>query len=118
MNEWWTTQTAGLIGGIGGSAVGVLGGLLGAVGGMCAARGVGRRVVLGTMLVVSIAGIVALCVGLYAATIADQPYHVVFPMLLGGFVTATVFGGLLPVMRARYHDSERRRLEAEDLRRS
>ena len=47
MTPWWTSQQAGLIGGIAGSVVGVLGGIAGTLAGTLAPRGKARRLVMG-----------------------------------------------------------------------
>lgn len=117
MTEWWTAQEAGMIGAIGGTLAGVLGGTLGPAIGVCAPRGIARRPIMGAMfgtiglgLALLVAGVTALAMG--------QPYHVWFPLLLGGGLLGAIFGSLLPVVRARYAQAEARRLDAEMLRRT
>lgn len=117
MNEWWTMQQAGIIGAIGGSAVGVLGGLFGSVVGFCAPRGIARVPILGAQAALATVGLLLLCAGLWALLGASQPRHVVLPLCLAGFLSAVVFGGLLPIVAARYREAEVRRMHAQDLRR-
>ncbi|MFG0241189.1 MAG: hypothetical protein ACF8R9_00240 [Phycisphaerales bacterium JB054] len=116
MTEWWTSQDAALIGAIGGSAVGVLGGVFGTVVGLCAPKGIARVPVLGTQLALAVLGVVML-VAAVVALLGSQPYHVWFPLLLGGVLLASLMGGLYPVVRARYMQAEARRMDAEALRR-
>jgi hypothetical protein len=94
--EWWTPQQAGLIGGFAGSAVGVIGGGLGALMGVFAPKGMFRGLFVGSQTVLSLAGVCALIVGGYA-NLAGQPYHVYFPLMLLGSITAGVLGGLVPL---------------------
>lgn len=116
MTEWWTTQDAALIGAIGGSLVGVIGGVFGSVVGVCAPRGIARTPVLAAHAALIALGAIALLTGV-AALVLGQPYHVFFPVLMGGVVLGAVMGPLYPVVRARYRQAESRRLDAEDLRR-
>jgi hypothetical protein len=117
MSDWWTAQQAAWIGAIGGSAVGVLGGLFGTVVGICAPRGIGRTAVLAGHAALAGLGVLVLLAGV-AAVVARQPYHVYYPLLLGGFVLSAVLLPLWPVVRARYRQADARRLEAEELRRA
>ena len=43
MTPWWAEQTTGLIGAIGGSAIGVVGGVHGTLVGVLAPKGIWRR---------------------------------------------------------------------------
>ena len=117
MTPWWTDPQAAWIGAIGGSAIGLLGAILGVVGGICAPRGMCKRLVLGLMAFNIISGIVLLAAGIVALS-ARQPYAVWYPLVLGGGILGLVDGGLLPVVLARYREADRRRLQAEELRRS
>lgn len=117
MSDWWTQAQAGLVGGIGGSVLGVLGGTLGAMAGVLAPRGKGKAIVLGGMVVLALAGVVATGIGV-CAMIAKQPYHVWYPLLLGGGIGTIVLGSLIPVVRMRYKQAERRKLDAEGIRNS
>lgn len=115
--EWWSAEHAALIGAIGGSMVGVIGGVFGSVVGVCAPRGIARGPVLTGHTVLVIVGLGLLLAGIAAVTVAGQPYHVYFPLLLGGFVMSATLGPLLPVVRARYRQAEARRMEAAEIRR-
>jgi len=116
MTEWWTSQDAALIGAIGGSAVGVLGGMFGTVVGLCAPKGIARAPVLATQLALAALGVIMLVAAAFAL-LGNQPYHVWFPLLLGGVLLASLMGGLYPTVRARYMQAEARRMDAEALRR-
>lgn len=116
MNEWWTSQDSALIGAIGGSAVGVLGGLFGTVVGLCAPKGIARGPVLGSQLALAAVGVLML-IAAVVALLGNQPYHVWFPLMLGGTLLGALMGGLYPVVRARYMQAEARRMDAESLRR-
>ncbi len=107
---WWSDQRAGMIGGIGGGAIGCLCALIGVLSGLGRAR----------QLVIS------LCVGLFAfgavclvagviAWFISQPYAVYYPLLLAGIILTAVVGGNLPGIIRRYRDIELRRMTSMDL---
>lgn len=116
MTEWWSAQQAGIIGAIGGSAVGIVGALIGSMS-FLVARGKAKPLFLSVFGVMIAVGVIALCVGV-VALIQRQPYHVWYPLGLGGLVCSVIFGGLLPVIMMRYKAAESRRFEAEQLRRA
>lgn len=116
MDPWWTQHQSGLIGGIGGAAIGMVGALVGSLS-FLVARGKCKRMMIGLFLCMLVVGVALLSTGI-AAVVLKQPYHVWNPLVLGGFITTSVFGGLLPVTLGRYRAAESRRLEAEQLRRS
>ena len=116
MIEWWTEQQAGLVGGIGGGVIGILGAILGTCIGILGPRGKGRTFVLGLQITLAVAGAVLL-VGGIAALLAKQPYHVYYPLLLGGGILVLLMVGLLPVTIGTYRGAEQRRIEAEQIRR-
>jgi len=62
-------------------------------------------------------GLVCLTAGI-VALVLRQPYHVWYPLLLGGFILSFCCGGLTPVLMLRYRQAEARRMQAQDLRRS
>lgn len=104
-----------LYGSIAGGACGVLGGALGALTGILAPRGIGRPWILGGYYIALALGSASLIFGLYALA-AGQPLHIwLWPFQVGA-ILLVVFGGLLPVVKARYRQAEERRFEAEALR--
>lgn len=115
MNAWWTAQQAGLIGGIGGGAIGMAGAMVGSLS-FLVVRGKAKPLMLGLFLAMIALGLCLLGAGV-VALIQSQPYHVFYPLLLGGFIATCVFGALLPVILIRYRQADVRRLEAEQLRR-
>lgn len=116
MDAWWTAQQSGLIGGIGGGAIGLIGASIGAMS-FLIARGKGKPIFVGTFGVMIALGAVVLAVGI-VAVVKGQPYHVWYPLVLGGFLLSCLFGALLPVVLVRYRAAEVRRMQAEQLRRS
>lgn len=108
-SAWWSDRTGGLIGGIGGSLIG----MTGAVVGILVARGRGRRAVLATMVALIVAGGGLLVAGVVALALS-QPYSVYYPLLLGGIVTVAVFGLAFRRARRAYEDVELRRMRAMD----
>ena len=113
---WWSASSAGWIGAIAGG-LGAVVGIYGALAGLLAPRGKARAMVLGLHASFLIVGGLTFAVGL-AALLLSQPYHVWFPLLLGGAISSAVLAGLLPVVRMRYAEAERRRLAASELRRA
>ncbi len=116
MNEWWNAYNGNMIGAYGGAAIGVLGGTLGALAGTLAPRGKCKGLILGGMIALALMGVVLLVAGI-TAVIVGQPYHVWYPLVLGGGILTVVCGPLVPVIRLRYRQAEARRLDAEELRR-
>jgi hypothetical protein len=104
---WWSDRTAGLIGGIAGSLLGVLGATLG----LLVSRRRARGFVVGTTIGFGIIGAGLLIAGAVAVA-TSQPYAVWYPlMLLGGLLT--VFSFVLRVLASRaYTDAEMRRMRA------
>ena len=106
---WWSDRAGGWIGGLGGAVIGCIGGLVGVLGGM----GRARRLVQAVMALMVAAGLAGV-IGGVAALATGQPYGVWYPLLLGGGISAAVFGALLPVARMRYRRQELRRMQAMD----
>lgn len=108
-SDWWTNSAGGLIGGIGGCALGITGALIGVLAGL----GKGKRFVIALAAMLITCGIVAVTVGTYAAT-AGQSFVVYYPLLLlGGMMT--VSGSVVAtVVPKRYRDHELRRMRALD----
>lgn len=65
------------------------------------------------MAAVSIVGAIAAGIGVFA-WVRGQAYAVYYPLLLGGGITAVVFGGLIPTARRRYAEIELCRMAARD----
>lgn len=116
MNPWWTQQDAALLGAIGGSAIGILGALFGSLVGYFAPRGKFRGFIIPFHLTLVVLGFAILAMGV-TAVVLKQPYHVWYPLTLCGFIMAVVLGCLFPVVSKRFADADRRKLDAEQLRR-
>jgi len=115
---WFDPIRFGVVyGGFGGSALGALGGILGVATGYLAPRGKGRNLILGAFTIFLIIGVLNLLIGFYAL-ISGQPYGIWYPLVLIGVILTAVMGGLLPVVKKRYTESESRRLNAAALRQS
>jgi hypothetical protein len=104
--QWWDTSTAGLLGGVAGSFIGCLGALIG----ILSSRGRARRLVLSLMRLLIVLGTMALSLGLYAFAVS-QPYVVYYPLLLLGFLTVALSGGLYRQISARYVTRERTKMQ-------
>ncbi len=116
IEPWFDPVRFGILyGGIGGSALGVIGGILGAASGYLAPRGKGRSLILGAFTILLVIGVLQLLVGCYAF-ISGQPYGIWYPFVLIGVILTAVMGGLLPVVRKRYTEAEARRVNAAALR--
>lgn len=107
---WWGEQTGGIVGGLIGGVLGCLGGLVGTLAG----RGRARALVMTIMAVVVPLGVGAFAAGIAALAIG-QPYEVWFPLVLGGGLSAVIFGSLRPMIRRRYEQHELDRISAVDL---
>lgn len=107
---WWSSETAGIVGGIGGAVLGVLGALIGGL----ASRQRARGFVIGALKTGAAVGVAMLGFGMVAIT-TGQPYEVWFVLLLTGIIVAAVFGGLIGQVAARYEATELQRMRAHDL---
>lgn len=116
MHPWWTDQQAGLIGAIGGSAIGLFGGIYGTVAGICGPRGKCKTLVFAMTYVAIVVGWSLVGLGIIALT-QHQPYAVWYPLLLGGGMDGVLFTAFFFMVKARYREAENRRLDAEQLRR-
>lgn len=113
---WFEPNTFGalfgtIVGGGGGTLVGVWGGLAGSL----AQQGRGRAFVLGAAWVFVGLGALLCAAGLYAL-LAGQPFHIWFWPCQVGLLLAVLVGCLIPVVRHRYAEAEARRLQAEQFR--
>lgn len=106
---WWSETGSGWVGGILGSTVGIIGGILGTLAGL----GTAKRVVVYGAIAMICFGVILLLAGI-AAVVSGQPYHVYFPLLLTGSISALVFGLNLPTIRRRYEQQELQRMSAMD----
>ena len=106
---WWSDQTAGYIGGIGGATLGCLASLLA----WLASRGKCRGFVLGASLALIGVGLTALGVGL-AAVMMGQRYGVWFPSLLLGALLLLILPFRLRQFRRHYEERELRRMVSMD----
>jgi len=107
---WWSDRAGGIVGGVGGSLIGMMGALLGTLTAKRRARGF----VLRSMLALTVLGAGLLLVG-FAAVMLKQPYAVYFPLLLGGAIMAIVFGNGRRTARRAFEDAELRKMRALDL---
>ena len=96
---WWSSREGGWIGGVVGSVVGVLGALVGA---LCA-WGRGRRLALGTLVVMGAYGGLCAIAGA-AALVLGQGYEVWYPLLLSGVLAAALGIGLCRVVQQRFNE--------------
>jgi hypothetical protein len=94
---WWSAETAGLLGGGAGSALGVFGALLGT---LCS-LGRGRRFVSAGLFALGAGGLVALAAGGVAVALG-QPHEVWYPLVLIGGLSAALGFGLSGAARRRY----------------
>jgi hypothetical protein len=108
---WWSAQTGGLIGGVAGSAVGLLGALVGT---LCS-LGRGRRLAMAALLALGLSGLALLALGALALALG-QPYEVWYPLVLTGVLDPVLAFSLLPVVRRRFEAAARRGLHALDAR--
>lgn len=116
MSEWWSMQDGALLGAIFGGSVGVIGACFGAFVGYFAPRGKHRGVVIPAHISLVLIGAIALSGGI-AALLLKQPYHVWYPLTLGGFILTVVLGCMLPVVMKRYAQAEMRKIDAQQIRR-
>ena len=113
MEPWFNPQTAGMLGGLIGTIIGLTGGLVGCSCGICVRKG-WKKPIYTIFILAIIIGVGLLITGLVALYV-KQPYHVWYCFMLPGFITTTVFGGLFPVVRKRFIESEMIKMQAKDL---
>jgi hypothetical protein len=108
-SQWWSEQQSGLFGGILGSFIGILGATIGCLAGLRKSK----HLTLSLFALALSIGVVCLVAGLIAV-LCRQPWHVYYPLLLGGIIDVTVLGAnLFPVLR-RYRADELRQMTALD----
>jgi hypothetical protein len=106
---WWSDRQAGMLGGIIGSALGILGAVIGWLGSSVRAKGF----VLGTLKAIGCFGVGALASGGLALAVG-QPYAVYYPLLLLGLISAALGFSLPRSLSKRYEELELRRMQALD----
>lgn len=107
---WWTSSEAGWIGGIGGGSMGLIGALFG----IFAAIPSTRRYALPLAVGMSCFGVVLVVAGIVSLT-QTQPYHVYYPLLLGGLICAIVFGAQIHTIRQLLRMAELQKMSAQDI---
>ena len=110
--SWWSDQQSGWLGGILG-CLGGLFGILGGISGSLASRGKGRGLALGTLYSMAALGGLLLLLGLCALSLS-QPYHVYYPLLLGGVLFTALGLGLIPQLKRTFVQAELRKMKAMD----
>ena len=106
---WWSDRSAGLIGGIGGSLLGLIGAAIGVLAGI----GAGRRAVVLLLIAMTALGGVLLTAGI-VAVVLGQPYGVYYPLLLGGGLCGMLGTIGFVATRQRFAQVELRRMQALD----
>lgn len=113
MEPWFDNQTAGMIGGIVGTGMGILGALIGCSCWFFVSKGWKKPVYAMFISGIAIssalldAGIVALCV--------KQPYHVWYVFLHPGLIGIIILPLFLLMARNRFMAREMKKMQAEDL---
>lgn len=113
-HEWWTVSQAGWVGGV----VGILGALFGAVlGGLgfLVQRNKGKAFMLGGYALMALIGILSL-IAATVASVTRQPWHVLQPLLIAGFLFGFLGLMLCTVTRKQYRLAEERKLDAAQIR--
>ena len=113
MEQWFDPKTAGILGGIIGTVLGLTGALVGCSCGFCVRKG-WKKPIYTIFILAIIIGVALLITGLVALC-DKQPYHVWYCFLLSGFITTIVFSSLFPVIRKRFIESEMIKMQAKDI---
>jgi len=106
---WWSERSAGILGGGAGAVLGLCGSLVG----LLTFFGKARRLVLALLGVMLVMGTICLITGI-VSLVAGQPYHIFYPLLLIGAISALLPLALYNTVRARFEDMELARIEAMD----
>ncbi len=107
--QWFSGSTMGIIGGVGGSVIGIWGALIG----FLAGRGKARGFAMASSNVLIVVGIVCLFAGVVALA-TRQPYTVWFTMFLFGGLLVGVVGSLRRVLPQRYQALELKKMRSMD----
>ena len=114
MNPWFDEKTAGIIGGILGSVIGIWGG--GVLGGMSwfyIKKG-WKKLACSLYIFTIAAGFVLLGIGI-TGLLFKQPWYVWWPFFLCGLITTVVIGSLLLVLLRLFAQREQQIMEIHDL---
>ena len=111
--EWFDARTGHFYGGWAGAFWGCFAGLIGILAGILAPRGKGRRLVLGMITFVGLAGVIHLVIGVLALCLG-QPYHVWYPLILLGVIFVPLSPYIFFMIRKQYEQTELRKLQALD----
>jgi hypothetical protein len=106
---WWSDRTAGFVGGIGGSVIGIFGAFIG----WLVSRRRARRFTLAAMTFAAVVGAILTVAGI-AAWAMSQSYGTWFPMLVMGVILMLVFGVNRGKAERAYADAEMQRMKALD----
>lgn len=112
-SSWWSDQSGGWLGGILG-CLGGLFGILGGISGSLASKGKGRGLAFGTLYTMAGLGGLLLMLGLSSLSLS-QPYHVYYPLLLGGVLFTALGLGLIPQLKRTFVQAELRKMKAMDV---
>ena len=107
--QWFSNRTAGWIGGIGGTLLGLWGALIGIV----SLRGKARGFAVTSANALLFIGIASLIAGVVALGMA-QPYAVYYPLFLLGVIIVAVMAMLRRTLSARYEQLELKRMQSMD----
>ena len=113
MEQWFDPKTAGMLGGLIGTIIGLTGALVGCSSGICVRKNWKKPIY--TIFILAIAISIALFVTGIVAVCVKQPYHVWYSFLLPGFIGTLLFSILFPVIRKRFIESEMIKMQAKDL---
>jgi hypothetical protein len=107
---WWSPRSGGMIGGIGGAAVGVVSGLLGAATGVLAPRGIAKAPVLASWMLMLVFTFCVLIAGIIAAA-TGQPYSVYYILVLTGSIGVAVLGPMISMPMTAYAVAQARAID-------